>query len=66
MSGGVFFVTFKSSNPTFYLIGILFFLVLGIVLAGVGFAGGNTVLGITGVVVAVVAIILLIEYFATK
>jgi len=66
MAGGVFFVTFKSNNPTFYLIGIIFFLILGIVLAAAGFATGNTGLGITGLVVAVVAIILLIEYFATK
>lgn len=66
MAGGVFFVTFKSNNPTFYLIGIIFFLILGLVLTGVGFGTGNTGLGIIGIVVAIGAIILLIEYFATK
>jgi uncharacterized membrane protein YtjA (UPF0391 family) len=68
MAGGVFFVNFKSNQPTVYLIGILLFLVLGIVLAGLGFGGvaGGSGLGIMGIVLAVGAIILLIEYFATK
>ena len=65
--GGVFFVSFKSNNPTIYLIGILLFLVLGIVLTIVGFAGpGGSGLGFIGIVLAVGALILLIEYLATK
>jgi hypothetical protein len=66
MASGVFFVTFKSNHPTWYLIGIILFLVLGIALAAGGFATGNTGLGITGIVAGVAAIILLIEYLATK
>ena len=68
MAGGVFFVTFKTNQPTLYLIGILLFLALGIVLAVLGFTGvaGGTGLGVMGIVLAVGAIILLIEYFATK
>ncbi len=68
MAGGVFFVNFKSSQPTVYLVGIFFFIALGIVLAGLGFGGvaGGTGLGIMGIVLTVGAIVLLIEYFATK
>jgi uncharacterized membrane protein YtjA (UPF0391 family) len=63
-----FLVNFKTNHPTLYLIGILFFLAIGIVLAGLGFGGvaGGIGLGITGVVLALFMIILLIEYFATK
>lgn len=63
-----FIVSFRSNHPIVYLIGILFFLALGLVLAGLGFGGvgGGPGLGITGAVLAVGAIILLIEYFATK
>lgn len=66
---GVFFVTFKTNQPTLYLIGIIIFLVLGLVLAGLGFGGvapGGAGLGFIGVVLALGAIVLLIEYFATK
>jgi uncharacterized membrane protein YtjA (UPF0391 family) len=68
MAGGVFFVNFKSSQPTVYLVGIFFFIALGLVLAGLGFGGvaGGSGLGIMGIVVTVGAIVLLIEYFATK
>jgi uncharacterized membrane protein YtjA (UPF0391 family) len=68
MAGGVFFVNFKTNNPTLYLIGILFFLALGIVAAILGFAGvaGGPGLGIAGVVIAVGSIVLLIEFLATK
>lgn len=68
MAGGVFFVSFKTNQPTLYLIGIILFIALGVVLAGLGFGGvaGGSGLGIMGVVLAVGAIILLIEYFATK
>lgn len=68
MAGGVFFVNFKSSQPTVYLVGIFFFIALGIVLAGLGFGGvaGGSGLGIMGIVLTVGAIVLLIEYFATK
>jgi hypothetical protein len=67
MSGGIL-VSFKSSQPTVYLIGIFLFLALGIVLAGLGFGGvaGGTGLGIMGIVIAVGAVVLLIEYLATK
>ncbi len=68
MAGGVFFVSFKTNQPTLYLIGIILFIALGVVLAGLGFGGvaGGSGLGIMGIVLAVGAIILLIEYFATK
>jgi hypothetical protein len=68
MAGGVFFVSAKTNQPTLYLIGIFFFIALGIVLAGLGFGGvgGGPGLGIMGIVLAVGAIVLLIEYFATK
>ena len=68
MAGGVFFVSFKTNQPTVYLIGIFLFIALGVVLAGLGFGGvaGGSGLGIMGIVLAVGAIILLIEYFATK
>ncbi len=68
MSGGVFFVTFKTSQPTLYLIGIFLFLALGIVLAGLGFGGvaGGPGLGVMGIILTVGAVVLLIEYFATK
>jgi len=68
MAGGVFFVSFKTNQPTLYLIGIILFIALGVVLAGLGFGGvaGGSGLGIMGIVLAIGAIILLIEYFATK
>jgi len=68
MAGGVFFVSFKTNQPTLYLIGIILFIALGVVLAGLGFGGvaGGSGLGIMGIVLALGAIILLIEYFATK
>ncbi len=68
MAGGVFFVSFKTNQPTLYLIGIILFIALGVVLAGLGFGGvaGGSGLGIMGIVLAVGAITLLIEYFATK
>lgn len=68
MASGVFFVDFKTNNPTLYLIGILLFLALGVVAAILGFAGvaGGPGLGVVGAVVALGAVVLLIEYLATK
>jgi hypothetical protein len=68
MAGGVFFVNFKTSHPTLYLIGILFCLVLGIVAAILGFAGvvGGPGLGIVGVILTVVGVVFLIEFLGTK
>jgi len=68
MAGGVFFLNFKTSNPTLYLIGILFFIVLGIVAAVLGFAGvmGGSGLGIVGLILTLAGGILLIEFLSTR
>jgi hypothetical protein len=61
-------VSVKTSNPGAYLSGIILFLLLGIVLAIVGFSGvaGGPGTGIVGVVLAVGAGALLVEYLGTR
>jgi len=60
-------VTWKTNKPGLYLFGIVLFLVLGIVLAIAGFAGaGGAAAGIAGVVLALGATALLIEFLATR
>jgi uncharacterized membrane protein YtjA (UPF0391 family) len=67
MPGGIL-VSVKTNAPVAYLFGIALFLVLGIVLAILGFAGiaGGSGAGIAGVVLAIGAAILLVEYLATR
>ena len=68
MAGGVFFVNFKSDQPAVYLVGVSSFLVVGVFLAILGFAGiaGGVGLGIIGAVLGVGASVLLVEYFASN
>src|SRR5882672_164427 len=64
MAGGIL-VTVKTNNPVAYLIGILAFLVGGIVLAILAFSQaipGGSGLGTIGILLAVGAVVLLIEY----
>jgi hypothetical protein len=68
MPGGLF-VTVKTNAPAAYLVGIILFLIGGIVLAGLAFSGtipGGAVTGIFGIIVALAAVVLLIEFFATR
>jgi len=68
MAGGIL-VTVKTNNPVAYLIGILAFLVGGIVLAILAFSQaipGGSGLGTIGILLAVGAVVLLIEYIATR
>jgi hypothetical protein len=70
MASGIL-VTVKSNHPIVYLIGIILFLTLGVVLAILGFTGvipggGGTGAGVVGIVLAVGALILLIEYLVTR
>ncbi len=68
MAGGIL-VTVKTNNPVAYLIGIILFIIIGVLLAVLAFSnaiGGGASLGIFGVLLAVAAVVLLIEYFATR
>ncbi|MBI3563491.1 MAG: hypothetical protein HY080_17440 [Gammaproteobacteria bacterium] len=59
MSG--FIITITSNNKWWYLLGTILFLALGIILAIVGFTGGNTTLGIAGIVVGVVSCVFVVD-----
>ncbi|HEY2028942.1 MAG TPA: hypothetical protein VGH20_07005 [Myxococcales bacterium] len=64
-----FFVTLKTREPVLYFAGIIVFLVVGVALAGLSFAGvigGGAGLGVIGLVVALGAAALLVEYMATR
>lgn len=68
MAGGIL-VTVKTNNPVIYLIGIIAFLLGGIVVAILAFSHtipGGTATGVFGILFAVAALVLLIEYFATR
>ncbi len=58
-----FIVSISSNNKWWYLLGTILFLALGIVLAIVGFTGGTTSLGITGIVIGVVSCVFVIDAF---
>jgi len=59
-------VSVKTDHPKLYLAGIILVLLVGVVLTIVGFATGNTGLGIFGIILAVVAAIFLVEDLATQ
>jgi uncharacterized membrane protein YtjA (UPF0391 family) len=67
MASGIL-VQWKTNNPRAYLSGIVLFMVLGLVLAIAGFAGsaGGTKTGIAGIVLALGAAILLVEFLTTR
>jgi hypothetical protein len=68
MAGGIL-VTVKTNNPIAYLVGIIAFLIGGIVLAVLGFTGvmpGGAGTGVIGIVLVGGALGLLIEYIATR
>jgi hypothetical protein len=68
MAGGIL-VTVKTNNPVAYLIGIIAFLIGGIVLAILAFSSvipGGAGSGVFGILIAVASVVLLIEYIATR
>jgi uncharacterized membrane protein YhhN len=68
MPGG-FFVTVKTNAPAAYVVGLFLFLIGGVVLAGLAFSGtipGGPASGVFGLLVALAAVALIIEYFATR
>ncbi len=66
MADGVFFVSVKSNHPTWYLIGIIFFLLLGIALLVGGGISHNMGMIIPGAIVTLGSVVLLIEFIATR
>lgn len=61
--GGVIvpIITVSSTNRTWYLIGTIVFVLIGIAVAIAGFASGTVALGIVGIVLALGAVVLLID-----
>jgi hypothetical protein len=54
-------ITVSSNNRVWYLIGAIFFILVGVALAIAGFVEVGLALGITGIVVTVAAVVFLID-----